>query len=484
MVKKESWRWALKNSHHQIDRRTFILGQTMLSAAALAPSTAYAQRRDSSPVKEASNWLQEDLVPIRSLDPTDETYDDLEPLASAIGPARLVLLGESSHGAGSDFKAKVRLIKFLCQRMDFDVIVWESGFHAMDQVNAALRSTGDPVAAAKRGIFTIWSDTREVEPLFKWVQSSWLSRRPIEMAGFDAQITAAGAEGLLFEDMRQFAGSCPDPEVGQRLKEDVERAIAAFKKTSGSSASAGDVAAVNQAAGDIVHLIDRHRRLLEQANSGRRISFMERALENFRCFAELRYEASQGTPGTVGVQLKDPTTYFDTRDAENARNIRWLLDVGYPGRKIIVWAHNVHICKLGFSPNFGSLTQQPRQGDMLPMGRLIASQLPDDCYAIGFTSYDGDASWATAPKPTPIPPAPPDSLEARLHSTGRPFAFVNLRGRKSWGENISTQRIFVPSPGDSSTKSNGIFSVAKTPNLFDGIFFIDQMTPATPIGSR
>ena len=157
----------MKSIDHHLDRRAFILG---LYASAMGLSTSHAravasfQGHGSSKAKDKTKWLQDNLVPIRSLDPADEAYDDLEPLAAAIGSARLVPLGESSHGAGSDFKAKVRLIKFLCQRMDFDVIVWESGFHAMDQVNAALRSMGDPVAAAKRGIFTIWSDTREVEP--------------------------------------------------------------------------------------------------------------------------------------------------------------------------------------------------------------------------------------------------------------------------------------------------------------------------------
>jgi erythromycin esterase-like protein len=63
-------------------------------------------------------------------------------------------MGEPSHGAGSAFAAKVRLIKFLHQRMGFDVLVWESGLYDVRLAQAALRTPEDPVTAARRGILT------------------------------------------------------------------------------------------------------------------------------------------------------------------------------------------------------------------------------------------------------------------------------------------------------------------------------------------
>ncbi|MGH9894114.1 MAG: erythromycin esterase family protein, partial [bacterium] len=66
---------------------------------------------------------------VRSIDPADEDFKDLEPLIKAIGSARVVQLGEPSHGAGSSFAAKARLIKFLHRRMGFDVVAWESGLY-------------------------------------------------------------------------------------------------------------------------------------------------------------------------------------------------------------------------------------------------------------------------------------------------------------------------------------------------------------------
>ncbi|MHC4610214.1 MAG: hypothetical protein ACYS7M_07705, partial [Planctomycetota bacterium] len=58
-------------------------------------------------------WLRQNAVPIRSIDPQDEDYSDLQFLREDLRHVRVVLLGEGDHGGGSDFKAKTRLVKFL-----------------------------------------------------------------------------------------------------------------------------------------------------------------------------------------------------------------------------------------------------------------------------------------------------------------------------------------------------------------------------------
>lgn len=46
---------------------------------------------------------------VRSIDPADTDYSDLEALKSAIGNARIIMLGEQTHGEGSTYLAKTRL---------------------------------------------------------------------------------------------------------------------------------------------------------------------------------------------------------------------------------------------------------------------------------------------------------------------------------------------------------------------------------------
>jgi erythromycin esterase len=45
-------------------------------------------------------WLQKHVLPVRTIDPQDADFTDLMPLAEKIGGARVVALGEQSHGDG------------------------------------------------------------------------------------------------------------------------------------------------------------------------------------------------------------------------------------------------------------------------------------------------------------------------------------------------------------------------------------------------
>jgi erythromycin esterase len=154
-------------------------------------------------------WIAESSVVIRSVNAADEDFSDLEPLGKAIGSARVVQLGEPSHGAGTGFEAKVRLARFLHARLGFDVLVWESGLYDVRLTEASLRAGEDPQKAALRGIFSIWSASAEVKPLLDYVKTSQTTTRPIEMAGFDLQFTCDASFEHFADDLRSFVHALP-----------------------------------------------------------------------------------------------------------------------------------------------------------------------------------------------------------------------------------------------------------------------------------
>lgn len=173
-------------------------------------------------------WIAAQAVPVRSIDAADEDFSDLEPVAKAIGAAQVVALGEPGHGAGSSFAAKVRLIKFLHQRMGFDVLVWESGMYDVGLSQAGMRGADTPVAAARRGIFQLWSDAEQVKPLFDYVKVSQATIHPLVMAGFDMQVTADGTVQHFASDLRAFVQALPEPELRDGMAALAHQALTSF----------------------------------------------------------------------------------------------------------------------------------------------------------------------------------------------------------------------------------------------------------------
>jgi erythromycin esterase len=138
----------------------------MLFCAALIMSASGAGGSYLIDDSEKIQWIKKNGIPIRSTHPDDADFSDLMPLVDKIGDARVVLLGEQSHGDGTVFLMKARLVRFLHEVMGFDVMAWESGLYDCREMDAALRSDMPLQEAIQRGIFGIWHVSQQVPPVF------------------------------------------------------------------------------------------------------------------------------------------------------------------------------------------------------------------------------------------------------------------------------------------------------------------------------
>lgn len=430
-------------------RRAFVLA----GVSATIAGNAAAQTRDG-----VQTWLEGHVSPIRAIDPMDEDFRDLEPLGDAIGSARVVQLGEPSHGAGSCFAAKARIVKYLHQRCGFDVLIWESGLYDVALAQAGMRGTDDAMTAARRGVFTLWSMAAEVKPLFEYIKASQATIRPLEMAGFDMQVTADGSTARFAEDLRAFGAGLRDQILRDRVAPLIERALAARANLSaGKFTGLDDLDTLTAASKVLVQLITDRRAEFERVRGPLGTDFMAHAIDNMRADAAFRAEFTRAPVTTPARE--------SSRDAVNAANLRWLVEKQYAGHKAVVWAHDVHVMNAYYDSNFRGVHLTEQSGDMKPTGTFMAGWLEKQLYTLGMTTFQGEDGFAMGGPATPVAPAPDGSLEARLHAMGHPYAFVDFRGLND--------PVTVRLP---KYDANIVSDVGR---VYSGIFYIDRMARAT-----
>jgi erythromycin esterase len=489
------------------------LKSTLAVMALVTTSIGLVAAQEGRPSSKVDNWIVEHAVPVRSIDTADADFSDLEPLVNAIGAATVIQLGEPSHGAGAAFAAKVRLVKFLHERMGFDVLAWESGFYDVSLTQAGMRTGEDGVTAAEAGILLVWSATEEVKPLFDYVRTSQATTRPLQLAGFDSQLNGISASDSLAADLRSFVGTLRDQALCKHASELVERIIAAHQhlyartqqqrraeldsvtaavtgKTPAQSPSEvmsaweksdaakltgrkEDMESLDRATDELLSMINAQHAAFLQTHSTRDITFMERVVENLRgndnnIFDNERPDRPTAGPAASALVNQD----WNRRDALNAQNLKWLVESGYPGQKIIVWAHNAHVMNAYYAADLNSIHSEPQAEGLEPSGVSLRRWLGRNLYTIVMTSYAGEDGWNSA---NPIAPAPEDSLEWQLHQLGKPYVFLDLHSHSDAHPIHEPQSIRLD-----KYREDTLTDVSRA---FDAVFYIDRMTPATRIRS-
>lgn len=167
-------------------------------------------------------WVRERAVPIAS-DVAGAGFDDLAGVGAMIGDARVVGLGEPTHGTREAFQFKHRLLEYLVERHGFTLFSIEANLpesYALNQY--VIDGQGDPKALVGGMRFWTWN-TDEVLAMVEWMRG-WNQRRPagskpLRFTGFDMQ-----SHGMSWEIAREFAQEhAPDLfEQGEPLKAEVD----------------------------------------------------------------------------------------------------------------------------------------------------------------------------------------------------------------------------------------------------------------------
>jgi erythromycin esterase len=405
---------------------------------------------DAPPAVDApvAEWVRANARPVRSLGATD--FSDLAVLAPALEGKRVVQLGESGHGVAEFDMAKVRLVKYLHERLGYDVIAFESSLYECDRANRNASSL-TAVELMRACIFGVWH-TEETLPLFEYIKQTQSTKRPLILTGFDEQksSTSVDSRPAFLRDVvaivdtayarhvyamdTLFLAKARMPDVEASFRGERDRFVAFYDS--------------------LATFVDAHRRAIVAAlpNDSKAALIARQTARSMMVFT--RQLAAPGL-STQSVEL---------RDRGMADNLDFVLDELYPGRKVITWAHNFHIRRRANVPQTGDSASRPPR----TMGAWVAERRGREEYVLGLYMYRGAAAWNDR-GPYKIAPMQPGSFEAILHAAPWRYAFLDFsRAKHAPGSEWLWQPLTAMDWGNRAERM-----VPR--DEYDGVLFIDTV---------
>jgi len=369
------------------------------------------------------------------------------------------MLGNADHGDGSDFLAETRLVRFLHQHLGFDVLAFDSGIYDMSLVWPAIRQGEPPREAFDRGLWFFWSRSEQMQPLIKYVAGSANSNQPLEVAGFDFQFSSGPqTPRILAANLAQFmdANGLGGPLADRSSLESEILADLMLYRGWGEEQKAHPDSLIQQRFLQSLRLtVDA----IEASVATRDAMFWAQILRSTAEFAASVFD----TTLTFGQRS-------EWRDHQMARNLVWLADEYYAGRRIIAWDATSHITRNLTSIEggpwwFGEVEQSYAMGDG------VWAALGEESFSIAFTSYRGSHGWAGAPPYDVVPDQSPFAeFEELMALAGHDFALVDLRSAAEEGSWLGATFIARP--------LGHIAQRARWSESLDALFFIREQQPS------
>jgi erythromycin esterase len=360
-----TWRAEVSGAHHLVvrDAWSFARGVTQVPVSIWIEQVeppALADARDAAVSADPRvGWLRQNAVEIRSIDPQDTDFSDLQSLRSSLEGVRLVLLTEADHRSGSDFLAKSRLVKFLHQELGFDVLAFDAPIYGMAVAWDHMRSGMAPREAFAQGAWGFWANSEQMRPLIEYVAEQAQGERPIELAGIDRQFLVGEASARFAQDLVTFL---VDRDLSDPLALPGGSNMHILESLALRRYDVGGMPLPDSAAGAV--FLDGLEQTIARAAAldDRGARFWTQVMRSTACYARFL------------VQEADPCD----GSRQRAQNVIWLVNEYFLGHRIIVWT-GVQAARMPELPAAG--------GSGPSMGYYLDEVLGTESYAIGLTSY-------------------------------------------------------------------------------------------------
>jgi erythromycin esterase len=430
---------------------------TYLAALLLVSSghAATASAREAPPA-EVVHWLEGAASPVASLELGADPAD-LAALKRIVGDARIVAIGEATHGSHEFFAFKARAFEFLARECGFTDFVMESDWAAARVANAWVERGEGDLDTALSSLAGLWR-TEEYRALLEWMRA-WNAdpahARKLRIHGMD--LPAQGQE--LARHVREALARV-DPDVAEAVAPVLERL--------------GNAAAVDDA--DIEGVLG----LFDELHDG----FLEKG-------GEAEWELARQRTAVLVQRLRSSQKrgldQMGFRDRCMADNVRWIARQAGPDGRVVVSAHNGHVSR-------DALARVEGYGPILSVGRALVDDAKEaggeDLSLVvvgsafahgGFRAYGAGSASGGGLQPFAIAEPDAHGIEAQLVEAGLTRVLVDVAAAPAEGPVrawLDTPRTMRGVGGLYDATSGDDLHSTTLPTEFDALFFVREVTPS------
>lgn len=398
-----------------------------------------------------------------------DSIHDLDPLIHAIGEAKYVLLGESSHGTSEFYTIRAELTKRLIKEKGFNVIAVEGDWPSCQRINRYIKNIGSPNR-----------DVREAfEDFNRWPTWMWANEEIIELVdwlkNFNQQAKRNKQVGFYGLDVYS-------------LWESMDEIIKYLERTGNSG--------LNQARNAFSCFEPYNRNNESYAVSAGYLSenCIKEALALLNTIQKNKWKYDDDEESSLNMEVNALVTvnaeeYYRTmvlsdskswnvRDIHMVEALNAVMKFYGDDAKVIIWEHNTHVGD--------ARATDMKDAGMVNVGQLIRQQnYSEDVYIVGFGSYSGtviaSTEWGVDFRVTNVPQAQPGSWEDLMHKAGarNQYILFNNDNREDFKETIGHRAIGVVYRPEYEQYGNYVPSVMSS--RYDGFIFVDKTNALHPL---
>src|SRR5262245_44055502 len=403
------------------------------------------------------SWAKAHAIQLQTVELKSD-LGDMRRLKPVIGAARVVALGEPTHGAHEPLEFRNRLFRYLVEESGFTAIAIEGGLPETRPIyDFVAGGPGDAGQVVRGSLLCGAGEWGENEELVRWIReynAKATASRKVRFYTIDVGFCGRGTP-LAAENALNYLTRV-DPASGRRLRATFLPYLDRLSAPDLPSFSQAESNELSAAIEDLIALLERERPAFIAATSETDYEWAHRnaivARQSHRLYLVRPTEA----------QWSSAWRAFSQRDAAMADNVRWVLEQEGSTGRVLVFAHNAHVMNAPVEGEMSRRFERPPTA----MGQHLRLAFGSDLVIIGISSAENGTGLPTGS-------LEPGGIDAALARVGPPLFLLDLRAARS----DRAVAAWLAERRSLRTNFNSFLTVSPSA-AFNALLFINTLTPA------